>query len=96
LIPAFAPRNRFAMTERPAHRQLCLLAQRWQNLAEQRRAHFSELYSSGRWRHYYTEDALLMRMREIAMLCERWAAVTDAAQAALAPRAEPATHRDAA
>ena len=37
---------------------------KWRDLAERRRAHFVELYHSGRWKHYYSEERFLQRMRE--------------------------------
>ena len=41
-------------------------------LAERRRAHFVELYDTGRWRHYYTQEQLLVRMREAIRTVETW------------------------
>jgi uncharacterized repeat protein (TIGR03809 family) len=49
------------------------VAKRWLALAEQRRAHLTELYDTGRWQHYYTEAELIERMREAIMLEETWA-----------------------
>ena len=34
-------------------------AQKWRDLAERRRAHFIDLYRSGRWKHYYTNEEFL-------------------------------------
>jgi uncharacterized repeat protein (TIGR03809 family) len=48
------------------------ITRRWRALAEQRRAHFIELYDTGRWKHYYTEEQLLARMREAIRLTETW------------------------
>ncbi len=48
------------------------ITRKWLALAEQRRAHFVELYDSGRWKHYYSEGRLLMRMREAIGLAETW------------------------
>jgi uncharacterized repeat protein (TIGR03809 family) len=58
----------------PAH-ALDEVAQKWRALAERRRAHFVELYESGRWRHYYSEEEFLYRMREAVRLSERWARI---------------------
>ena len=33
--------------------------QKWRALAEQRRAHFVELYHSGCWKRYYSEENFL-------------------------------------
>ena len=62
------------------------VAQKWRELAERRRAHFVELYRSGRWKRYYTEDQFLVRMREVIHAAETWGQ--------LAPR--PGEHRVAA
>jgi uncharacterized repeat protein (TIGR03809 family) len=58
----------------PAH-ALDEVAQKWRALAERRLAHFVELYESGRWRHYYSEEQFLYRMREAIRLSERWAQI---------------------
>ncbi len=44
----------------------------WRDLAEKRRAHLIELYDSGRWKHYYTEEQLVVRMREAINLRDTW------------------------
>jgi hypothetical protein len=49
------------------------VAQKWRLLAERRCAHFFELYYSGRWKHYYSQEQFLYRMREAIRLSERWA-----------------------
>jgi uncharacterized repeat protein (TIGR03809 family) len=58
----------------PAH-ALDEVAQKWRALAERRFAHFVELYESGRWRRYYSEERFLYRMREATRLSERWAQI---------------------
>ena len=60
------------MTERPAFRQFGNVAQKWRGLAEKRRAYYAELYRSGRWKLYYTEDEMLARIREVVGASERW------------------------
>jgi uncharacterized repeat protein (TIGR03809 family) len=45
---------------------------RWRSLAERRRSYFVELYNSGRWKQYYTEDAFLAQMREVVRSAEQW------------------------
>jgi uncharacterized repeat protein (TIGR03809 family) len=57
-------------------------------LAERRRAHFIELYDTGRWKHYYTEEQLLVRMREAIRLVESWERLTGGAIASHAIAAE--------
>jgi hypothetical protein len=51
------------------------IARRWRALAERRRAHFIELYRSGRWRRYYTEQEFLTSVREVAADLESWGAL---------------------
>ena len=63
------------MSERQPARALDQVAQKWRDLADRRRAHFVELYHSGRWKHYYSEEQFLYRMREAIRLSERWAEI---------------------
>jgi uncharacterized repeat protein (TIGR03809 family) len=58
------------------------VAQKWRRLAERRRAHFVELYYSGRWKHYYTEERFLLSMREAIRAAERWAMISPPADEA--------------
>ena len=46
---------------------------KWHALAERRRAYFVELYASGRWRRYYTEEAFRAHLREVMRSVELWA-----------------------
>jgi uncharacterized repeat protein (TIGR03809 family) len=48
------------------------ILEKWRALAEQRHAHFLELYMSGRWSHYYSEQEFIVRMREAIQLLEMW------------------------
>jgi len=48
------------------------VAQKWRALTERRRAHLVELYDSGRWKRYYSEEQFVSRMREAIRLTERW------------------------
>ena len=50
---------------------------KWHELAERRRAYLVELYRSGRWRRYYTEDAFLAHLREVMEGVEAWAKVLE-------------------
>ena len=86
------------MSERHPARALDQVAQKWRDLADRRRAHFVELYHSGRWKHYYTEERFLHRMREAIRAAESWALIAprpaDAAaaeQAASGPSEAPRT-----
>ena len=49
-------------------------ALKWRDLAERRRAHFVELYQSGRWKHYFdTEEQFRAGLREAVLIASRWA-----------------------
>jgi uncharacterized repeat protein (TIGR03809 family) len=63
------------------------ITRKGRDLAERRRVHLVDLYDSGRWKHYYTEDELLARMREAIRMVETWdrlLALTDAPPAVAA------------
>jgi uncharacterized repeat protein (TIGR03809 family) len=51
------------------------VAQKWRRLAERRRAHFVELFHSGRWKHYYSEQQFLESLRAAVRASERWAEI---------------------
>ena len=54
-------------------------------LAERRRRHYVELYRSERWRRYFTEEAFLLRMRDVIQNAETW---TKILERMAAPRGE--------
>ena len=58
------------------------VARKWRDLAERRRAHFVDLYRSGRWKHYYTEEQFLARMREVIHAAETWTRLASPAERA--------------
>ncbi len=60
------------MPEQIPRRMPVEITRKWRALADRRRAYFIELYDSGRWKHYYTEEQLLARMREAIRLAEIW------------------------
>lgn len=78
------------MIDGEAYRKLGLIAQRWRDLAERRRAHFTELYESGRWKKYYSEDGLLLRMREVVSTADGWGMIASCFAQEAAARPEPA------
>jgi uncharacterized repeat protein (TIGR03809 family) len=65
------------------------IGRRFQSLAEQRRRHLLELYRTGRWRHYYTEDRLAAEMREAGRLIHDWKKFAE--EQANAPEVEAAS-----
>ena len=84
------------MVESQAHRRFCGIAQKWQQLAERRRAHFAELYHSGLWQRYYTEADFRRRAQEVAELAARWAEIAPPPVVEVEPRADEGSHRSAA
>lgn len=62
-------------TMRQASRKWELVALRWRNLAERRRAHHVDLYKSGRWKHYYTDDEFVAEMSAANAMALRWASI---------------------
>jgi uncharacterized repeat protein (TIGR03809 family) len=77
-----------------ASQTFAAIAQRWRDLTERRRADFAQLYESGRWTRYYSEERLLERVREVVQSAERWtqiaARLTTKASPAQASQPEPA------
>jgi uncharacterized repeat protein (TIGR03809 family) len=45
---------------------------RWCNLAEQRLLYLTELFDTGRWRRFYSEQAFLENIREAKTAVETW------------------------
>jgi uncharacterized repeat protein (TIGR03809 family) len=72
-------------------------ARKWHALAERRRNHLAELYQSGAWQRYFTEDTLRSQMREAVRELDHWGAMLDDPSAAdIGPREAPATRPRAA
>jgi uncharacterized repeat protein (TIGR03809 family) len=71
------------------------VALKWRALAERRRAHLIELYQSGRWKRYYSEESFLRCMREAIRATERWADIAPRpADEVFAQQARAATEAD--
>lgn len=56
----------------PTAPRLDEIARKWSDLADRRLAYFTELCRSGRWKHYYTPDDFLMRMRDVIKAAKIW------------------------
>jgi uncharacterized repeat protein (TIGR03809 family) len=54
------------------------IARKWCDLAQRRLDYYTELYRSGRWRHYYTEEALALRMLDVIKAVKLWAELSPA------------------
>ena len=59
----------------PAARNWERIALKWRNIAEQRRDHHLDLYKSGRWQHYYTDEEFLVEMCQAVAIADRWAKI---------------------
>src|SRR4051794_21518863 len=64
------------MTHRPGVACSRELAARWCALAEKRLDHLTELFRSGRWRRYYTEQSLLDDIRHAKAAIQTWRALS--------------------
>jgi uncharacterized repeat protein (TIGR03809 family) len=70
------------------------IARRWLELIERRLANFIDLYDTGRWRHYFTQEQFLDEIRKVLRLRDQWAAIAGvtldgeelAAESTVAPR----------
>jgi uncharacterized repeat protein (TIGR03809 family) len=60
------------MSAPQASRRFSQIARKWSDLAQRRLEHFAELDQTGRWKHYYSESQLLMRVRQANGLLETW------------------------
>jgi uncharacterized repeat protein (TIGR03809 family) len=61
------------------------VAAKWRALADRRCAHFVELFCSGRWKHYYSEEQFVVRLREVIRAAETWAKLADRSGEGAAP-----------
>jgi uncharacterized repeat protein (TIGR03809 family) len=64
------------------------ITRKWHALAERRRAHFIELYDSGRWKRYYSEGDFVAQMRETVKLADTWARLSNEPPPVVAEAAE--------
>jgi hypothetical protein len=53
------------------------ITRQWCDLAERRLQYYTELYRSGRWRRYYTEERFVVVMNEVAKTVANWRALAD-------------------
>ncbi len=51
------------------------LALKWRDIAERRSAHHVEMFYSGRWRHYYSDEQFLTVLRSAVLMARRWSAI---------------------
>lgn len=56
----------------PGRPRIERIAQQWHDLAERRLDYYTELYRSGRWRHYYTQERFAARMLDVIEAAKQW------------------------
>ncbi len=56
----------------PSRPNLDKIALKWHDLAQRRLDHYTELYRSGRWSRYYTQDRFAIRMLDVIEAAKRW------------------------
>ncbi|MGJ5220978.1 TIGR03809 family protein, partial [Bradyrhizobium oligotrophicum] len=80
------------MTHRPDVTCSRDLAARWCALAERRLNHLTELFDSGRWRRYYTEQSFLDDLRHAKAAVQTWQTLAfgEAEQVSIVPSQTPA------
>ncbi len=62
---------------------------KWHALAERRRREYVELYRSGRWRRYYSEERFLAHLREVVQGVETWGKLVEQVEPNEPKTAEP-------
>ena len=56
----------------PSRPRLDEIALKWHDLAQRRLDYYTELYRSGRWRHYYTQERFAVRMLDVINSARKW------------------------
>jgi uncharacterized repeat protein (TIGR03809 family) len=59
---------------------------KWRDLAERRHAHYLDLYKSGRWKRYYTEEQFRIELTTAINIAERWASIAPRPEERSQPR----------
>ncbi len=57
------------------------VSRKWRDLAERRLRYFTELYRSGRWKHYYTQEKFALRMLDVIRAAKVWRELADSTPA---------------
>ena len=70
------------MPTTPSALHLDEISRKWRDLADRRLAYFTELYRSGRWKHYYIEESFALRMRDVIKAAKVWRELADRTLAA--------------
>lgn len=73
----------------PSRPRLDQIAQKWHDLAQRRLDYYTELYRSGRWQLYYTQDRFAIRMLDVISAAKQWRELAGAAPLEQAQQADP-------
>ena len=68
----------------PSGPRLDKIALKWHELAQRRLDYYTELYRSGRWKLYYTQERFAVRMLDVINVARKWRDLAGL------PEAEPA------
>jgi uncharacterized repeat protein (TIGR03809 family) len=71
----------------PSRPRLDQIALKWHDLAQRRLDYYTELYRSGRWRHYYTQERFAVRMLDVINAARKWRDLAGLPPAAVAEQA---------
>jgi uncharacterized repeat protein (TIGR03809 family) len=69
---------------------------RFRALALRRHGYYLELFKSGRWTHYFTEQEFIERMRDVMRATELWSRLAEVDPGPAGESAAPETRRSAA
>jgi len=79
----------------PSRPRLNEIALKWHDLAQRRLDYYTELYRSGRWQHYYTQERFAVRMLDVINAARKWRELAGMPQAEPAQQGvQPAPQRD--
>jgi hypothetical protein len=70
------------------------ITHKWRHLADRRLVYFTELYRSGRWKHYYTRERFAMRMLDVIKAAKVWGELAERASAEKTFAQQPAARDD--
>lgn len=77
----------------PSRPRLNEIALKWHDLAQRRLDYYTELYRSGRWQHYYTQERFAVRMLDVINAARKWRNLAGLAQAGAAEQASQQASR---
>ena len=73
----------------PSRPRLDAIALKWHDLAQRRLDHYTELYRSGRWQRYYTQERFAIRMLDVINAAKQWRALAGISPAESQAQSQP-------